>query len=389
MKKLTLWLYVGLCLRLINSFINGFFGPSFDAGGDAFWFHVAAAEYSKHLVLDSFVTGSIYSYILGIFYFVTTDSLFLGSVLSSLGWFISAVLLVRIMTILSFGRSIQWKIMLIYAVLPSSLMYTSVTLREPFQLLFMNLAIYSACKIYCHKSAIYWVMLIFSIFCMGALHGALLATGVLVVIGTLFLLAFRHRKGISAFKLVLVTPVIIFCLYYGFLLFVTFSYKSVLLDGGLSAAVQGYQEASMSYEGRATYRTDLDISGMSGLLSVLPGFLFQYLFEPMPWHMTSVVDVVALLENVLRFWLILNALKYLRFSYVGKSKFVNSNVFEHRRLILFIFLIFLASELIWSLGTTNWGTGIRHHLPTIGLLLVTGFACQNSCNMGLSKLQKP
>lgn len=146
----------------------------------------------------------------------------------------------------------------------------------------------------------------------------------------------------------------------------------------------------MSYQGRATYRTEVvNFSGLFGLLSVLPLFLFQYLFEPMPWHMTSVVDVVSLLENALRFWLILNSLKYLGSRFVGKPKSVESNVFEHRRLILFMFLTFLASELIWSLGTINWGTGIRHHLPSIGFLLVTGFAYRNSSLMGLSKLQRP
>jgi len=34
-------------------------------------------------------------------------------------------------------------------------------------------------------------------------------------------------------------------------------------------------------------------------------------------------------------------------------------------------------EGIWSLGTVNWGTSIRHHLPALGLLLVVGFSYKN------------
>ena len=141
--KLTFWL--GFFLRLANSFFNGFVGPSFGASDDAFGFHLAAVDLSQNLVCNVFaVSGHAYAYILGMFYFITTDSLFLGSALSALGWLASAFILLRIMRILSFDMSNQWRVMLIYALIPSSLIYTSVTLREPFQLLFVTLAFYAA-----------------------------------------------------------------------------------------------------------------------------------------------------------------------------------------------------------------------------------------------------
>jgi hypothetical protein len=97
----------------------------------------------------------------------------------------------------------------------------------------------------------------------------------------------------------------------------------------------------------------------------------------MPWKISSIVDVVALLENILRFWLIWNALKYLVGSYRNKPMFVAHNYFGHERYILLIFLSYLIMETIWSLGTSNWGTASRHHLPSLGLLLVMGFAYRN------------
>ena len=104
--KLTLWL--GFFLRLVNAFLNGFYGPSYGASDDALGFHLNAVQYSQNLVFDLFILGNIYSYILGIFYFITTDSLFLGSALSALGWLASAFILLRIMRILSFKMSSQW-----------------------------------------------------------------------------------------------------------------------------------------------------------------------------------------------------------------------------------------------------------------------------------------
>jgi hypothetical protein len=378
MVKLTLWL--GFFLRLANSFVNGFYGPSFGAEDDAFGFHVNAVTFiNQSLVMDPFIPHLLYSYILGIFYSITTDSLFLGSALSTLAWLASAFILVRIMRILSFKMSNQWRVILIYALIPSSLMYTSVTLREPFQLLFINLALYAALKIYLHRSISHWLVLFLAVVGMGALHGALFVSGIFMIIGTLFLLTARSRKGVSFGKVVLVSPIVILGLFYGFLLFANiFTYGERIILEGLSVATQSYQEGTMATVQRANYRTDIvEISGLGGLILSIPSFLFQYLFEPMPWKMSSVVDVVVLLENMLRFWLIWNALKYLVGTYRNKPMFVARNVFGNGKFIFFMFLTYLTMETIWSLGTTNWGTSTRHHIPSLGLLLVAGFAYRN------------
>ena len=373
--KLTLWL--GFFLRLVIAFVNGFVGPTYGSSDDALGFHVIAVGYSQNLVFDGFVIGHIYYFILGIFYFITTDSLFLGGAFSALGWLASAFILVRIMRILSFKMSNQWRVMLIYALIPSSLMYTSVTLREPFQLLFVTLAFYAVLKIYFHRSIAHWLVLFLAAVGMGALHGALLASGIFIIAGTLFLLTSRNIKGVSFTKVVLVTPIVILCLFYGFSLLISISDYGELIEDGLSVAVQTYQRGTMELVQRATYRTEIEINGLGGLILSLPSFLFQYLFEPMPWKMSSIVDVVILLENMLRFWLIWNALKYLVGSYLNKPMFVARNDFGNERFIFFIFLSYLVMETIWSLGTSNWGTASRHHLPSLGLLLVAGFAYRN------------
>ena len=373
--KLALWL--GFFLRLANAFSNGFFGPSYGASDDSIGFHLAAIYFSKTLALDVFSIGNIYALILGFFYFITTDSLFLGSALSALGWLASAFILVRIMRILSFEMSNQWRVMLIYALIPSSLMYTSVTLREPFQLLFVNLALYAALKIYFHRSIAHWLVLLLACVGMGVLHGALLASGIFIIVGTLFLLTSRNRKGVSFTKVVLVSPVVILCLFYGFLLFMNLSSYGDRFEDGLGFAIQKYQEGTLAAEQRAGYRTDIEINGLGELIVSIPSFLFQYLFEPMPWKIGSIVDLVALLENMLRFWLIWNALKYLVGSYLNKPMFVAHNYFGYERFILFIFLSYLVIETLWSLGTSNWGTATRHHVPSLGLLLVMGFAYRN------------
>ena len=169
-------------------------------------------------------------------------------------------------------------------------------------------------------------------------------------------------------------PLIGLSLYYGTLLFLNISYE---LEDGLVTAVVDYQQAVIEYEGRAIYRTDIAISGLGDLVLYMPVFLFQYLFEPMPWRMSSLLDVVALLENVLRAWLIWNVLKYFRVISNKNPMYIEHKLFGHGRLIFFIFLSFLVMESIWSTGTSNWGNAMRHHVPSLGMLLVAGFAYQN------------
>ena len=96
--NLRVIIFVGFFLRLFIAAWNGFWGPSFGADADAAGFHLSAVDYSSNLVLDEFVIGHFYSYVLGVFYFLATDSLFLGSLVSCAAWLLTAEFLCRVAT---------------------------------------------------------------------------------------------------------------------------------------------------------------------------------------------------------------------------------------------------------------------------------------------------
>ena len=323
-------------------------------------------------MIGEYLIGHIYYYFLGFIYFLSTDHLFIGSLVSSLAWILSAFILIKIMRILSFDMSNQWKVMFFYSVLPSSIMYTSVPLREPFQLLFVNLAIYAALKIYFHKS-IHWLTLLFSIIGMGLLHGALMPVGVFILVSSLFLIIIRNRKKISLTKFLLISPLIGLSLFYGLLAFNNLSYG---LDEFVKTLEQ-YQNATASMGARSTYLVIREYSHLFDVIISFPYLFFQYLFEPMLWNMSSIIDLIALVENLLRVFLIWNILKY--FIVISREKYIfnRSIFFENRRMIFFIFLSLLVTEIIWSLGTVNWATSMRHHIPSFGLLLIVGYSYKN------------
>lgn len=358
MKRVSNLIFLGFFLRLLIAIWNGFFGPSPGGEDDALTFHLeAVAAAHSDSPFGEFVVGWIYTQFLGGVYRYIGDSIFLGSLLSCLTWVCSAYVLSTCMSMLCINKVLQRKLMLIYVVIPSSIMLTSITLREAYQLLFVNLAILSALKIYLKSDFFYWAILGLSVVGMGALHGALMAFGVLFILGVLLMRFFFAKKKKSIFVLIFVGAFSVSILIVALSVFGDLAYN---LDAGLFSAVEKYQEGVLNIDARANYRSDIDISSPIGALTFIPTAVFQYLFEPMPWRISAMADIVQLMENCLRFYLIAKTIQALR-----RKDLIQKN------LPIFLFFSYLVVEGIWSLGTGNWGTSIRHHIPAWGLLLLS------------------
>lgn len=347
---------------------NGFWGPSFGAEADAERFHEAALDYAKILSNSSnffeFEVGYIYSYVLGVCYHLVGSSLFFGSMLSVLIWFFSAVYLKKTLNLLSVDNNNQLYAMLIYALLPSSILFTGITMREPYELLLVNISFFSALKIYLNKSLIHWIKLFLAVGAMSALHTALLTLGLFIIASLVIMLLIRNNKGISILKVMFLLPLLLISLNKGLTEFSTQTYR---LDEGIDVAVQGYLEGGLATKARTDYIDAVNIEDTTGLIMYIPISLLQYLFEPLPWRISELIDIGSFIENLLRF------IMFWMFCFGGSQK--NT---KRSRTVLFIFVNYIFIEIIWSLGTINWGTAMRHHIPGSALLLIAVFAHQSA-----------
>ena len=77
----------------------------------------------------------------------------------------------------------------------------------------------------------------------------------------------------------------------------------------------------------------------------------------------NLFDFIVMLENILRAWLLWKVWMWMR-----------SVSVQGKRPVLVVLLSYLLLEMVWSLGTVNWGNAVRHHIPSVGLLLIVGFA---------------
>lgn len=355
---------LGFFLRVCVAFWNGFFGPSPGADLDAAGLNGFASDVAITGSFDELSIGyTPYTNVLGIVYSYTFNHLFVGSVLSCLIWWMSAHCLYKSCLILGLDEQRVKTVLFIYALLPSSIFITGVTLREPYQLFFVNLAIYAILRIYSQRAGRHWITLILAIAGAGSLHGGLLAFGTILFAGTLLLVSMREQKAIKLGRAGWVGLVATCVVWYVFSAFGNISYN---LDEGLGSAIEVYQQGALLTDGRTNYRLDAAISGLGDLLLFIPVAIFQYLFEPFPWNVSAASDVVVVLENILRGWLIWNAWKALR---VAPP--------QQRRVFVFLFISYLAMETVWSVGTVNWGTAVRHHLPALGILLLVAYAASD------------
>jgi hypothetical protein len=351
-------LWVGFGLRLIIALWNGFFGPSFGAEGDGVGLDRLAADVANGNPPEMFRISLSYIYLLGAIYWLITPSSFLGSLLSCFVWLISTLIMVASMRLLGASLSSRAKAAIICGVIPSSVLWTGITMREPYQLLAVNTAMYAALHVVLRNSWRHWALLLAAT-AIGALSHAVLLVWCAGVIVVTFALGVSARLRVSPVRLATAAVAILVFAYVGFKVFTEVYYP---IPNGLVHAVSSYQAGGLAIGVRTNYRSSVALTSTLDLLVFIPTALFQYLFEPMPWRVSSISDLVPLAENLLRLGLIAQAIALL----LRLPRHACGPVF-------WALTAFVGLETLWALGTFNWGTAARHHIPSYGLLLIAAY----------------
>lgn len=352
----------GLALRVGMACWNGLAGPSFGATADADKFQRFAVAVSEgRWAPGADLTGFTYAYLLGLLYRLTGPSLLLGSLISCGAWLASAVLLVAAMRLLRVSSRSQVIAMVVYAALPSSVIWTSVTLREPYQLLCVNLMLYGSLQILIQRDLHGWLWLFGGVADGALLHEAIMGVGLFIAL-VLMLHWLWNAEGMRRYRVPAAAVLLVAMVTGGFIGFRTL-YPTHTLNGGPAAAIELYLERGLRFPSRTVYRGGVSIGSNAELIVFVPASVFAYLFEPMPWRVNAPIDAGFVTENVVRAVLI-------GFVLAGLLKERKSARFN----VAFVFAAYLCLEMLWSFGTFNWGTAARHHIPATGLLLAAAFA---------------
>ena len=365
-KPITL-IWLGFFSRIVTALFGG--SPWHkQILADSYYYHWIASravnlgERGLDVTIVQEEANKLYAILLSTLYFLSTDLYFIGCLFSIFVWLLSAYVVKKILELLKADDKTKYLVFLFYAFLPSSILNTSAPMREAFELLFINLIIYSALRVYLNKSSLHWIYIGISCYLLGQFHQGLYAFGGAILLMLTMSIFLRNRRKFPIEGYIFGVPLIIFLSTYALGIFSDQVYD---LENGLFFTITTYQEGTLDplNFSRASYEPfTTGIEGLLGLVLFIPTNLFQYLFEPMPWRISSILDIILTFENILRAFLI----------FVSVRGILKTDIIS-RRPLLFIFLAFLILETFWSFGTTNWGTASRHHVPGMGLILITGF----------------
>jgi len=325
--------------------------------------------FSVPLSLESFLRAGSYFYyeMLGSFYQWFGVSLLFGEQLSILVFAFSCIVFLKIMRQLGLERY-RVSCLFCFGALPTMVLLGSVTLRESFEVFFFMLAVYSGVKISISEklqtTSIFYMMI--AAFLMGIFHRALVVYAVFII----FLFLMYSPRPISRWgnikKLHLIGVGVIPFIFLGLVIMSTtnsfsFSYVQRIIDYGIFDAIVGFQQTSIANLGRTSYAALLDSSSIFMMIySFLKGYSF-YLFRPFPWEIHNAIDFYA-------FWEVLVRITLIFFFVFEWWKAVG----PRKRLLGLMLLLFFSMSILWAVGTTNYGTAIRHNMLTWWILVIGG-----------------
>jgi hypothetical protein len=129
-------------------------------------------------------------------------------------------------------------------------------------------------------------------------------------------------------------------------------------------------------ETRAMYVYKPEINGLFDLFLFMPVSLSQYMLEPLPWRIATGLDLALFVENIVRCLFIFFSVK----AFFTVKQYLKTP-------LIFLILTFFAIEMLWALGTVNWGSAVRHHIPGMGILMIIG-VCFLDPNLHIFKNSK-
>jgi hypothetical protein len=358
---------INFCIRQIIAFTDAYtiIGSYFDAQG----FQDEAINISRIPFGDwEFRIGWVYSKILGEIYRLFGESWLLGRQFSVLASLVSLVILFEIAKFIT-KKNLELPILILGSVSITSYFFGSMTLREPFQALFLLFGILSIFRYSVDLKSKNAIFALISFFMMGLLHDGLLPYSFFLV--TLSYFYFFYEKTVYG-----ISKAALFAFIIGgtlFLMFTNFGNSSSIIS-----SLQTNDSISVFNDKRIYSDRDAGsnyaIKGETLNLPTISRLFLNYFFAPFPWQIRSISDAYVLVENFLRFILMFYSFILFLSNRMNKK-------------ISFLLIAYFSLEFLWSLGTTAWGTAIRHHIPAHGILILLGVLGYYARETNTTKLQ--
>lgn len=256
---------------------------------------------------------------------------------------------------LKVDKKLLFLLMGISTLSPISLIYRTGVLREAVIIMFISFSL---------KNFIYYCIdknnfAMIRAFVYSGI-GAIFHSGAIFIVGGYFLALSGGKKNQKVYQILVFIVGIV-----GFILF-----KDILLEkvggGDVEAIIRANNYTSLKMAGSG-YLQSITTESLAQIVMYLPLFIFYFLFSPTPDMFRGVLDIVSFsLNSSIFIYLIFNGINTFR-------KIKNRLTNQEKKIIKCLFISILFTVAVFSIGTRNAGTALRHRDKIVPLLIV-GFA---------------
>lgn len=361
--KLVMAIWGTLVFHALIAAFNAYVSLIHGVDVDAAKFHANAAATASIGGWDFGLGARFYTTALSFAYALGGPSHFLGEMTSVLAYALSCVVLVRMLELLRIERH-QAACVLLFGLHPALALFTSVTLRESWQVLFFMQSAYCLLRFRVSASPVSLAWGLLGAGLMGCLHNGLIVYALFMIPLALF-----SRLGLRS------TVSLPRTIGLGLTGAVAAGLVAAALTGSLPytpslaklSEGEALQYASTYREkgekgARAEYAVKLDATSPAGFALSLPAVYAYYMLSPFPWQIRTGLDLFAAADGWLRVLLLFFALTALWKPPEGTPAGIPR----------FLLILYFSMSTLWAMGTINYGTAMRHHIVPFWILVVLG-----------------
>lgn len=244
---------------------------------------------------------------------------------------------------------------------PMEMIYSTDFLREmPIQCL---VAISLFCYVSFLQQSNIWkfVLALFFAYLSAAMH-----SGMIAVLLSYFVVFFFYRPRTREVRITLVRLIVAFLL-------VVLLFSTGLLSGVMGRFNKLTTITDISQLSSVEANTDYIGMPSSNLMAVLqtPLRMFYFVLAPLPWHIRSLGTFIAfLLDGIIRFYVIKNI--YSSYKVLKRTGSFQETLF------ITLLIVWFTTDLIFSWGTNNFGTAMRHRLKMFPIEIILMYVLSKS-----------
>ncbi len=383
-KRLLAAYLAFVCLHHALSIVNVVWSGLPGADLDAHYFHLTAARALEHGDIPTVTVGTgFYEWVLYGLYWIFGSGKLLAQSLSVMLTSLTCVVVVQIARQVGSTFPAPWLVVLL-ALFPSLLFFTTLTFREVYQLLGLAASCFFLFRSLQSQRVIWLAPMFISLLFMGLFHHVLLAMGMFlfaVALSVFLVLKLRSFRaavlsiGMTVFLVSIAGAAIVWKIPASS----GNDYVEMLQhSGSIKQMIQIYRDAVDSANPRTSYGFSVETTSVSGIVSGLVRSYANYLTGPWIGEVNRFIDIAPFVSSLLR---TLGIVCLLVMLVTGRMNLE----------LWYLFFVFVTITFMWSVGTTNIGQAFRHNsitdwIPALWIVLFFHRAGRKASSPGNMKL---